>query len=401
MGKKTNGIITSVGLYLVTTGLSAWGFGAFARTQPSPPISPQLVSQNGKLVVDPSEPKDQSCPINGKLFTKTERSAWEQQRPALIMIENHQDARPQSGISSADVVYEIVAEGGITRFMGVFYCGAIASDGKVAPVRSARIYFVNLAAEYNRPIYVHVGGGNCSRDESTGQCVSDKRAFALEELVDLGWRRRGGNDFDTTLDIGYPVLSRDYNRLGPDKTLATEHTMGGSLTQIWKAALKRGIIGKDDDGSTWSGGFTQWKFKDPAPAGTLGSTTSISFDFWEGYKDFTVRWEFDPTVGLYKRFTGGQPHTDLENNQQLSSSVVIIQFVKGEGPLDANKHMLYHVIGKGKALIFQDGQSTEGTWEKKDQSSRTLFKDKSGNEISFVRGQVWVEVVPAGNDISY
>ena len=79
------------------------------------------------------------------------------------MIENDVTVRPQSGLSLADIVYEAVAEGGITRFMGVFYCGAQADVARVAPVRSARIYFVNLAAEYNTPIYMHVGGANCGR----------------------------------------------------------------------------------------------------------------------------------------------------------------------------------------------------------------------------------------------
>lgn len=399
-GKHATALIAAIGLYLMTTGISAWAFGAFGG-QPSPPVSPQPVTPGRALVIDPSEPKDQPCPVNGKLFSKTEQLAWSQQRPALVMLENHPDARPQSGLSAADVVYEAVAEGGITRFMGVFYCGAIAAGGKVAPVRSARMYFVNIAAEYNEPIYAHVGGGNCSRDGADGQCTSDKRAWALEELVNLGWRRRGGNDFDTTLDIGYPVLSRDYNRLGPDKTLATEHTMIGSLAAIWEAAKKRGLTGSNDDGTSWVGGFTPWKFKDPAPLETRGTINAISFDFWEGYKDFTVRWEIDTSTDLYQRLTGGQPHLDLENKQQLTASAVIIQFVKEEGPLDGHKHMFYDVVGKGNALVFQDGNVLEGTWEKKDQESRTLFKDNSGKEISFVRGPMWVEVVPAGNEITY
>ncbi len=175
-------IIGAIGLYAVTTA-AAYAAFSYLNTGPGSFTSPLPTTAAGTLAINPEEPKDQQCPTNGQMFTKTEKAAWEQKRPALVMIENSPDARPQSGLSRADVIYEAVAEGGITRFMGVFYCGAQAALGKVAPVRSARMYFVNLATEYNTPVYVHVGGGNCGRDQATGECVSDKRAWALEELA--------------------------------------------------------------------------------------------------------------------------------------------------------------------------------------------------------------------------
>lgn len=70
------------------------------------------------MAINPSEPKDRPCPVNGELFTKTEEAVWKTRRPVLAMVENHIEARPQSGLSSADLVYEALAEGGITRFMG-------------------------------------------------------------------------------------------------------------------------------------------------------------------------------------------------------------------------------------------------------------------------------------------
>lgn len=401
--KNLSKIIAGIGLYLFVMGVSAWAFGAFSPSAVSGPISPAgtFTMADGGLNIDPAEPKDQPCPINGQMFTKTEKTVWEQRRPALTMIENAVDARPQSGVSSADAVYEAVAEGGITRFMGVFYCGAAAKSGKVAPVRSARIYFVNIAQEYNDPIYVHVGGGNCSRDQGTEQCVSDKRAWAIEELGKIGWRKPKGNDFDTIFDIGVPVLYRDANRLGADKTLAVEHTMVGSLINIWKEAAKRGFGGETKDGSSWLSDFQKWTFADSVPESDRGDIANISFEFWSGYKDFDVKWEYDKINNQYGRFTGGQPHLDLENNQQLKASNVVVQFVKQEGPIDANKHMLYQVLGKGNALVFQNGKSIEAAWEKARAESRTVFKDKKGKEIDFVRGPIWVEIVPANNSIEY
>lgn len=395
-------IVAGFGFYLLTTGASAWAFGAFESR--SATISPFAGNaQNGtQLVIDSAEPRDQACPINGKMYTKTEKTAWNQVRPILAMIENSTEARPQSGLSSADVIYEAVAEGGITRFMAAFYCGAIANPGIIAPMRSARIYFVNIAAEYNQPIYMHVGGGNCSRDQATEQCTSDKRAWAIEELGKLGWRVAKGNDFDTTFDSGVPVFKRDENRLGPDRELAVEHTMIASLQTAWQQAEKRKFTGEMADGSAWIKKFKEWKFKDGVAESERGDVGTISFGFWEGYKDYDVRWEYDKAGNIYKRFSGDQPHMDLENNQQLSASNIIVQFVKEEGPIDIHKHMLYQVIGKGKALIFQNGQVIEAAWEKSNQLARTLFTEaKSGKEIQFVRGVVWVEVVPANNEISY
>jgi hypothetical protein len=395
-------IIALVVLYLISTGGSYAFFHSQGGSEPvSPAVNESGSTTNGfsKLNIDTSAPKTETCPLNGLKYTVVERQAWEKQRPILVMIENHKEARPQSGLSSADIVYEAVAEGGITRFMGVFYCGAQANLGKVAPVRSARIYFVNVAAEYNEPFYVHVGGANCSRDEATNQCTSNKRALAIEELAKLGWRKAKGNDFDTTSDGGAPALIRDYNRLGKDVQLATEHTMVGDLEKLWKEATKRGYTNKMSDGKEWLAGFTQWKFSDQTTKGTAAS--KIDFGFWDGYKDFQVNWQYDQTSNNYKRTMGNEPHIDLENKKQITASNIVIQFTKEEGPLDIHKHMLYEVIGEGKALIFQGGKAIDGKWKKASQKSRTIFTDSTGKEITFVPGQIWVEIVAKNNKIDY
>ena len=393
-------IIGAVVLYAVTTGASFATF-KFLGTSPVSDFTSPLPTGEGQLAIDPGEPKNQECPINGGMFTKTEKNAWEEKRPVIAMLENHTDARPQSGLSRADVVYEAVAEGGITRFMGVWYCGAVAADGKIAPVRSARMYFVNLAQEYNTPVYVHVGGGNCSRDEGTGECTSHKKAWALEELAKIGWRGRGGNDFDTLGDIGAPVLMRDQNRLGAERTLAVEHTMVGFLGNIWKEAAKRGFANKNEDGSEWLDDFDKWSFSDDAKDGDRGNVAKISFEFWDDYQDFLVEWNYNAGSNSYARVNGGQPHIDLETNQQLTAKNIIVQFVKEEGPLDEHKHMYYEVTGKGKMLMFNNGQAIEGMWEKADVKSRTKFKDSKGKEIKLVRGVTFIALLPVGQEVTY
>lgn len=390
--------------YLVTAGVS------FAVTPNSTGelLSPQASNFNqldstgksGGFGQFANETKSEICPINGKSYSKSERNLWETRRPILAMIENHVDARPQSGLSLADIVYEAVAEGGITRFMGVFYCGAQADTARVAPVRSARIYFVNIAAEYNTPVYMHVGGGNCSRDEGTGQCTTDKRAMAIEELAKIGWRKPRGNDFDTTSDIGFPVLSRDFNRLGTNKTVATEHTMVGSLPAAWKEAEKRGYTQAMTDGSTWLSSFKPWKISDKSDLVGSIPATDVKFFFWANYDDFAVEWKYDATANTYLRNQAGAPHIDLDTQSQLAATNVIVQFAKETATPDIHKHMLYDVIGEGKGYLFQAGKSIEIKWKKAKQLGRTIFTDKSGKEITLLPGVTWVEILPSTSPVT-
>ena len=398
--KKT--LVALILTFCLSTGLTF----AFLPTDANSLISPNAQNQAtdkdrqtagfGQFA---SEQVTESCPLNGKLYSKSEKVLWETKRPILAMIENHVDSRPQSGLSRADIVYEAVAAGGITRFMGVLYCGAQADNMKIGPVRSARIYFVNIAAEYNNPIYMHVGGGNCSRDEASGQCTSNKKAWALEELQKLGWRKPGGNDFDTIGDIGVPVMKRDFDRLGPGKNLATEHTYLGYLLYAWREADKRGFSSKTPDGKTWISGLRSWKIGEADSKGKPAQT--VTYDFWKNSPDFVVNWKYDATSKTYLRNMAGQPHIDLDTQKQISVSNLIIQFAKEEGPLDDHKHMFYYVIGEGTGIYFHDGIAQDIKWKKAKQLDRTIFTDLSGKEISFTPGQFWVSILPTGNKVDY
>src|SRR3989339_1542901 len=146
----------------ILSGVTTYSFFSAEKGQSflSPITYQPPKSENGsnEAVVN-SEPKTEECPLNGEMLSKTEKKIWEGQRPLGIMVENHKEARPQSGLSSADVIYEVVAEGGITRFMAIFYCNL--SDVQVGPVRSARTYFLDWLGEYDA-LYAHVGGANTS-----------------------------------------------------------------------------------------------------------------------------------------------------------------------------------------------------------------------------------------------
>lgn len=347
-------------------------------------ISPIVPGAEGGIGVDTSAPKDQVCPLNGAKYTLSEEQAWSKRRPLAVMIENQVDARPQSGLNKSDIVYEAVAEGGITRYMALFYCDAQATDTIVAPVRSARQYFIEFASDYNFPLYAHVGGANGTD--------SDPKVRALEHLSDYGWA--GSNDLNQ-FSIGYPVFVRNYNRV-PGKQLATEHTMEASTYRLWDfAASKRNLTNIGANGKDWQVGFVKWNFQDDADVSARADSEKIAYQFWQGptFNDYNVAWSYDKNTNEYNRLLAGAPDVDQNDQKQITAKNVVVLFTKEEGPLDIHKHMYYDTMGTGKALIFQDGKEEEVTWSKKDRLARLTFTTKSGKPVAFVRGRIWISVL--------
>lgn len=399
VSKNLTLILGFLGLFLVSTGISMAAFTFLVKG----PVSSGNKAPSGKVSrVDLSKPKTEVCPTNGAKYTKAEKDIWSKKRPILAVIENHQDSRPQSGLSQAEVVYEAVAEGGITRFLSVFYCSVAASDLTIGQIRSARVYFIQLAQEYgNNPLFVHWGGAN-NIDSTSPSGVKakgqiDPRVDAYKLLEKIGWMNgRYGNDMNGAANTGYPALFTDDRRL----SLAVEHQKVGSTDHIYEEASKRKYDYEDEDGVAWDDGFEKWNFIDDK-ASSNSNATEISFNFWDSMPGYDVTWKYDAGTNQYFRSNGGSNHIDLENNEQLKAKNIVVMYVKEEGPVDKEHHMLYTVTGTGKALVFQNGTVIEGTWVKESGTDRTKFLDSEGAEIPFVRGQIWIELLPVGNSVNY
>lgn len=372
--------IVGIVVYLVSAGVSYSVFAGRAGTAGLPGTTAALPNPSGAVDEDPNAPRTQECPLDGDMHTQAAKDAWTLRRPLAVMIENHQESRPQSGLSSADVVYEAVAEGGITRFMAVFLCNL--SDVQVGPVRSARTYFLDWLSEYDA-LYAHVGGANTPGPaDALGQIITYK-------IKDL-------NQFN----IGFPTFWRDYQRLG--RSVATEHTMYSSTAKLWEIGAKRGWAAADAAGVRWDKAFVPWTFKDgQAGAGNVGK---ITVNFWESQRDYQVEWNYDQSCNCYRRKNAGADHTDLNNNKVISPMNVVVQYMqesRANDGYEGNAHLLYANKGTGKAVIFQNGQAIEGTWSKANRLTREKFLDKNGKEIPFVRGQIWIETVPVGSTVTY
>lgn len=398
MAKKT---VVLIGLFVfLVSAVSSYSFFSQKTNKQKTNNSSISTNGNGKTTngveVDSGEPKTEECPINGMMMTKTQKESWEKRRPLGIVVENSKAARPQSGISSADVVYEAVAEGGITRFLGIFYC---RDANYVGPVRSARVHFMEMLREYgDYPLYAHVGGANCDAESGSG-CANGAPADALGLIKDLGWASYSDlNQFS----VPFPVFWRDYERL-PDRD--TEHTVYTSTTKLWSYAKdNRKLTEVDEKGKRWDVNFTKWKFKDDAAVDQRGSVNKISFGFWDSFADdYAVVWSYDKASNNYVRANGGAPHLDKNTNKAIQSKNIIVMFAKESMANDGYNggHILYRLTGTGDGLLFQNGKAEKITWTKKDEESRAIYYLSNGDEANIIRGQVFVEILPTGNEVKY
>ncbi len=387
---KKKHLIIVLALYLFSTGISYAASSRFlGRSSASDNTDNQLDLERetalGLLLnIDPNAPRDQECPISGKMYTFVEREAWEKRRPLFVMIENSPDARPQSGLSNADVVFEAIAEGGVTRFGAVYYCDAQRQDVVIAPVRSARTYFVDWASGFNFPMYVHVGGANLPGPTD-----------ALGQIRQYGWSLQ--NDIDQ-FSVGYPTFVRNNNRI-PGKKVATEHTVESSTERLWEVAQKRSWTNTDPEGNEWADGYTQWTFED-APA-SKGTVTDISYNFWSGYNQYAVSWEYDEQQDAFVRTMGGELHLDHNTNNPIAAANVVVLKTAEKGPVNELKHMMYTTTGTGKALLFKHAGVEEVNWSKQTRTSQILFTDNRGNPVPLARGLTWISVIGLGNEVVY
>ena len=387
INKKIAYLIVFV-LFVLSTVITYSFFSAENGQSFLSPISYQAPkSENGiSETAAVSEPKTEECPLNGEMLSKTQKNVWEGHRPLGIMIENHKEARPQSGLSSADVVYEAVAEGGITRFLAVFYC---KDASYVGPVRSARMYFIKFLEGYGKnPLYAHVGGAN-----------TDGPADALGYISELGWSSY--NDLNQ-FSVPFPYFWRDYERL-PGRV--TEHTVYTSTKKLWQYTKdKRSLTNVDDKGVSWNKSFSAWKFEDDAKQSDRGTVAKIDFGFWDNLaSDFSVVWNYDSQTNSYKRTNGGVVHIDKNTGKILEAKNVIVMFAKESPANDGYEggHILYKNVGSGDMLFFKNGKVVEGTWNRETEEDQIKFFDNNDKEISIVRGQVFIEMLPIGNKVIY
>ena len=279
--------------------------------------------------------------------------------PVTVMIENLASVRPQPGLQAANVVYEALAEGGITRFLAIYAAGDELSE--IGPVRSARPYFMDWAAEY-QGIYVHCGGSPASL-----AAAGDYAFFDFDQMFgnqNYFWRKKE-----------VPIM---------------EHSLFTS-----SALLSFSIR---DNELPANGDFEGWEFKDEATKSERPDEEKmITIDY--STFNYKVEYKYDPDQNLYLRYNGGEEHQDALSTEQIHVKNVIVQYVK-TSLADASR-LAMETQGEGGAIVFRDGRMINATWEKNDKNSRTYFLDEDENKIEFNRGNTWIEIVPIDRDVTY
>ena len=318
----------------------------------------RILSPIGTLLENkPPEPRDFPNPINGVLYTKSEAAKWKDRLPLAVVLENHTDARPQSGLSKADAVYEVLAEGGITRFLALY----LAEDSILGPVRSNRTYFLDWLSEY-RAGYAHIGGSPEAQARVKEFNISDLDQFFL----------------------GAPTYTRIANRFAPHNVYTTTDKLRG-------AADSRGYRGPVK--------LESWLFKDEeSSASARPKKFELTLKFREN-APYVVDWKYNREKNLYLRFNGGASHIDKETNSQLSAKTIIVQEVIITPDPSGHSRIRIKTVGSGPVRIFQDGKVISGKWKKTSRTGRTRFFDNKGAEIAFNRGQIWIEIIPAGSPV--
>lgn len=339
-------------------------------------------------------------PINGVKISMEEASKFKDKKPIAVMINNYVDARPSFGLSQADIVYEAVAEGGITRLMPVFFSNL---PDKAESVRSARYYFAELASSY-KAHYIHWGLAHrpdCQmlsiKDPKYCGVETDPRADAKDVIAQLGLANLDGGMYACDVDKPDCVFSRDPSRIGK---VAIEHTA------FVRPALVYDLAKKIRPQESWHQfiEFKKWTFKDDLPEnqrGDVGINPVITYNYWDSMPGFNVKWEYDKKNNEYLRYQGDVKQIDAGNQKEIRAKVVIIRFTKQEPANDKKHHQITYVTGKGAALIFQDGKVIKGFWSRNGEEDMDLYTDEDGKEVQFNRGQAWVQLVPQGNNVKY
>jgi hypothetical protein len=270
------------------------------------------------------------------------------------MIDNYPDARPQSGLRDADVVYEVEAEGGITRYMALYLD---MTPGIIGPVRSARTYFVDLARPYN-PYFAHAGENN------------DVWA-PLEDL-----RRTGFADVEQILGVS-EAFWRDDTRFMP-------HNLYTSVAMIRAAGPNHSWPDRSFEGR-------EFAFNHPPPAIDPPDT---NIAMWMNY---TVRYHFDH--GTYLRYVRGELQHDRDDSTPYRVADVIITWIPAR-VTDAIGDLDMSVFGKFPALVMRNGHTASALWVAPGPDNEPAVEDGHGHPIQLVPGQIYIEILPQGGIVS-
>jgi hypothetical protein len=319
-------------------------FGAACSSDdPAPPDDSAAESSE-----TPQPEPDPVCPITGEDPPR----GVDLERPAIaVKVENSPQARPQSGLEHADLVFEERVEGGISRFMAIFHCG---ESNKVGPVRSGRFDDPKLAKPFTRLL------------AASGSNAIVERELANQKLVYL-------NELNTAALYRVPPGSTDI------------HSLFADTEKLRKVAVKRKLA--DPTSKTFT-------FGDVPGAAKRARRVTINFT-----DSNTIEYRFKG--GAWKRFEAGAPFATANGGQITVPNLVVQQVTVNNSPniVDSAGNASPDISieqSSGRLWLFRDGRVIKGRWKMGKVGDPIRYLDKSGDPMVFAEGPVWIELVPSG-----
>lgn len=328
---------------------------------------------------DIPEIRSMTNPINGNLITQEKYDELKNKKVYGVVINNHPEARPQHGLSVADFVMEIQAEGGISRYFALFYEN---NPEKIGPVRSLRRYMIDFASEFDSPVILHEGWASFNSSNTVyvreTDAARDVAEFKIKSMQSGASRYR---DLEKAAKSGYVhSLYTSYNLI--DKEFQRYQSQVG-----WenKSDIKE----------------LPFKFESIPEDRGKGGKIDISFlSFGDKYSK--SGFIYNKNTNSYDRIIVGKEDIDALNKKRVSPKNVVIEWHDYRPANDGYARLIINMTGEGKVTIYRDGKEFAGRWKKKDKTARTEYFDENNNPIELNRGQIWKSVVftSGGKEVS-
>ena len=308
-------------------------------------------------------PTTEPAPVDTNPLTGEALEAVTDNRPYAIMINNTAKAIPQCGISEADVIYEIIAEGAVTRFMAIFY--DLSDVDVIGPVRSVRPYFYRMAQHYGA-ILSSAGGS--------------------DEAIDL--IRKEDYDYLNGIAGAGSAFYRDEWR---KSNKGYEHSLMTTGEKLMKSAEKHGYS------TTMADVDYGFRFTDEAM--TAGETANeITVWFYQNGKKTAMT--YDAESGLYAMSQHGTATVDANDDSAVTfRNVVVLE--ADTRVKDSKGHLETQTTGTGEGYFARDGRIIPIKWSRESNSAQYVYTDLEGNPVSFGTGKTYVAITPDGSPFSY
>ena len=285
------------------------------------------------------------------------------QRPLAVMIDNDgPSSRPQIGLEDAYIVYEVIVEGGATRFMALFKDNTIE---KVGPIRSSRHYFLDYALEHDA-IYLHAGWSPKATVDIRELEVNNINGI-LGSDASIFYR---DNTYDSTYHNLYSSVKKAYEFAGENKKYSTESDIGYDWYSDEDFELKEG----------------EQAYRVVIPYSYL----------------YTVNYKYNPETKLYERFIGSTEHVSQTGDILTARNIIILHvnnYPLNDG--DNKDRQELETVGEGEGYYVTGGKAVKITWEKEDRTERTMYYDADGNPIEINPGNTYIQIVPLHSEISF